>query len=197
MEHPRHQSIEVTPPPPSGSKIAAELELNKRKKNSGSFKEGRERRKLAPNNGSGEKHPRAARLVVAEFKLRRQKGSKISEVWLIRKMKSKIEYCYGKGANDKFKISPNGFQHFKKRHGISLRNRTNKKKDSANDVRLTIKSFHIDIQRALKTTRSGSVVHLHPKYARWIPEQRYNVDQMPLPFVTGHLFKTLIKYVLF
>ncbi len=100
-------------------------------------------------------------------------------------MKSKIEYCYGKEAADKFKASPNWFQRFKKRHGVSLRNRTNKKKDSADDGRLTIQSFHRDLRRALKTTRRRGVAHLHPKYGRWIPEQRYNVYQVPLPFVVG------------
>ena len=79
-----------------------------------------------------EKYPLAAKLLIAEFKLRRAKGSKISKLWLKTKMKQKIESCYGKEVADKFKASNNWFQGFKRRHKISLRRRTNKKKNAAN-----------------------------------------------------------------
>ena len=47
------------------------------------------------------------------------------------KMISYIEECYGKEEASKFKGSQNSFQSFKKRHGISFRRRTNKKKQKA------------------------------------------------------------------
>ena len=43
-----------------------------------------------------EKFPLAAARVVVEFKLRRAKGCKISKLWLKKKMKEKVEACYGK-----------------------------------------------------------------------------------------------------
>ena len=75
----------------------------------------------------GEKFPLAAERVVVEFKLRRAKGCKISKLWLKKKMKEKITVCYGKEQAEKFKMSNNWFQRFKKRHGIALRKRSNKK----------------------------------------------------------------------
>ena len=62
------------------------------------------------------------------------------------KMKSCVEECYGKEEASKFKGSQNWFQRFKKRHGISFRRRTNKKKQAADDGRQTIQKFHRDLR---------------------------------------------------
>jgi hypothetical protein len=98
-------------------------------------------------------------------------------------MKAKIEMCYGKEVADKVKGSSNWFQRFKKRHKIVLRRRTNKKKDCADDGRVTIQNFHRNLRQALKTTRRRNKTSIHPKYGRWLPNNRYNIDQVPLPFV--------------
>jgi hypothetical protein len=100
-----------------------------------------------------EKYPRASKLLVSEFKLRRAAGSKVSKLWITKTMKSKIEMCYGKEAAERFKGSQNWFQRFKKRHGIVLRRCTNKKKDSADDGRSTIQKFHRNLRKSLKTQR--------------------------------------------
>ncbi len=76
--------------------IANQLALNKQKSNKGNIKELRQRRKLTPAiDGGPEIYPKAASLVVAEFKLRRAKGSRISKLCLCKKMKMQIESCYG------------------------------------------------------------------------------------------------------
>ena len=61
--------------------------------------------------------------------------------------------CYSKEAAETFKGSHNGFWRFKKRHGIVLRRRTNKKKDYADDGRITIQRFHRNLRKSLKTHR--------------------------------------------
>ena len=68
-------------------------------------------------------------------------------------MKSKIEMCHDKEVADKFKGSSNWFQRFKKRHDIVLRRQTNKKKDCADDGRVTIQNFHRNLRQSLMTTR--------------------------------------------
>ena len=166
--------------------IENELALNKRKNNKGNIKELRQRRKLAPaSGGRKEIYPEAARAVVAEFKLRRAQGSRISKLWLCKKMKMQVECCYGKEAAQNFKASSNWFQRFKKRYNITLRKRTNKKRDSAEEGRETIQKFHRELRKALKSTRRRSNLQADATYGRWLPEQRYNVDQVPLPFVIG------------
>ena len=97
-----------------------------------------------------ENYPRASTLLVSEFKLRREAGSKVSKLWLTKTMKSKIQMCYGKEAAETFKDSHNWFRRFQKRHGIVLRRRTNKKKDYADDGRITVQRFHRNLRKSLK-----------------------------------------------
>ena len=91
--------------------------------------------------------------------------------------------CYGKSEADSFKESNNWFQRFKKRHGLVLRRRTNKKKNSADDGRVIIQKFHKNFRKFLKTHRRRNKSSIDPKYGRWTPGNRYNVHQVPLPFV--------------
>ena len=164
--------------------ILQELTLNKKHKNAGGVRVARQQRKMTGEKAKhSEKYPLAANLLFAEFKLQRAKGSKVSKIWIRKTMKSKIERCYGKHEADKFNASNNWFQRFKRRHNIVLRRRTNKKKDSANDGRKTIQEFHRNLQKSLQTTRRRNNPSFEPKYGRWLPTNRYNIDQVPLPFV--------------
>ena len=56
----------------------------------------------------------AARLLVADFKLRRALGAKVSKLWFCKKMKAKIEHVYGKEQTETLKGSSNWFQRLKK-----------------------------------------------------------------------------------
>lgn len=164
--------------------IFKEIELNKKCKDTGNIRDSRQRRKLVSGRSKqNEKYPLAANLLIAEFKVRRAAGCKVTKMWLRKKMKSKIEMCYGKSKADSFKGSNNCFQRFKKRHGLVLRRRTNKKKNSADDGREIIQNFHKNLRKSLKTHRRRNGLSIDPKYGRWTPENRYNVDQVPLPFV--------------
>ena len=165
-------------------KIFAELSLNKRSANAGGVRASRQRRKMIGEKAkNSERYPRATKLLVAEFKLRRAQGSKISKLWMKSKMKKKIEMCYGKEAADKFKASDNWFQRFKRRNNISLRRRANKKQHSADAAREQIQNFHRNLRKAVKSKRRRSNAVPDRKYGRWMPKQRFNVDQVPLPFV--------------
>lgn len=165
--------------------ILAEISKNKHKRNAGSAREARRRRQMVGKKvQKSEKYPLAANLLITEFKLRRAKGSKISTLWLKTKMKKKIQSCYGKEEADKFKASNNWFQRFKRRHNISLRRRTNKKKNAANDGRETIQRFHRDLRKAVQSKRRRDTSFVADQtYGRWLPKNRLNVDQVPLPFV--------------
>ena len=164
-------------------KLRSQLALNKTKKNKGAARPTRQRRQLVCGTVKAEKFPLAAERVVVEFKLRTAKGCKISKLWLKKKMKEKVQVCYGKEAAQKFKASDNWFQRFKKRHNIAFRRRSNKKKSAASDGKETIQRFHRNLRTSLKTTRRRNNAKLDGKYGRWLPQNRYNVDQVPLPFV--------------
>ena len=94
-----------------------------------------------------------------------------------------IEACYGKEEADKFKANDNWFQRFKKRHNISFRRRSNKKENSADDARETIEKFHQNLRKSVKSKRRRNNSAIDSKYGRWLPKNRYNIDQVPLPFV--------------
>lgn len=164
-------------------RLRSQLALNKTKKNKGAARPTRQRRQLVCGKVKAEKFPLAADCVVVEFKLRRAKGCKISKLWLKKKMKEKVEACYGKEAAQKFKASDNWFQRFKKRHNIAFRRLSNKKTSAASDGKETIERFHRNLRTSLKTTRRRNNAKLDGKYRRWLPQNRYNVDQVPLPFV--------------
>ena len=91
---------------------------------------------------------------------------------------------YGEKEARSFKASGNWFQRFKRRHKISLRRRTNKKKNSPDEGRSAIQSFHRNLRRAVQSKRRRSAC-FDEKYGRWLPGNRFNVDQVPLPFVVG------------
>ena len=89
----------------------------------------RQRRMIAEKRFQhNDKYPLAFNLLVAEFKLQRTAGSKVSKLWFKKRMKLKIEACYGTEEAAKFKGSSNWFERFKKKCKVVLRRRTNKKK---------------------------------------------------------------------
>ncbi|XP_065060635.1 uncharacterized protein LOC135687930 [Rhopilema esculentum] len=122
--------------------------------------------------------------VVTEFRQRRKKGLKITKLWLCKTMKHRIQDIYGTERATKFKASNNWFHRLRNRYQISLRNRTNKKQKSADDCRSTIQSFHRTLRKALKTQwqRMHGKTTMDAKRGRWLPANRYNIDQVPLPF---------------
>lgn len=105
-------------------------------------------------------------------------------------MKDKIGQFCGKEEADKFKAILSWFQRFQKLHNIAFRRRSNKKKSSASDGREMIQRFHRNFRTALKTTRRRSNTVLNVKYGRWLPQNGYNIGQVPLPFVIHSEKKT-------
>ena len=166
------------------SNIINELKARKTDKD-GSIKAARQKRHITHNAlFRRESFPKAAQAVVAEFKERRQKGAKVSKLWFCQKMKTKVKEIYGAEKASSFKASQNWFQRFKKRYHISWRKRTNKKKESNEDCLPSIQHFHRSLLKTLKTKRRrDSKAKIDPKWGRWLPKNRYNVDQVPLPFI--------------
>lgn len=158
------------------SSILSKIVKNKQKTNAGGAREARRRRQTVGEKArNSEKYPLAFKLLITEFKLRRAKGSKITKLWLTTKMKQKIESCYGKEEASKFKARNNRFQRFKPRYNISLRRRTNKKKNAANGGRETIQKFHRELSKAVQSKRRSERPVVDNTYGRWSPQNRLNV----------------------
>ena len=71
------------------------------------------------------------------------------------------------------------------RSGITFRldEGQTKKKNSADDARETIQKFHQNLRKSVKSKRRRNNSAIDSKYGRWLPKNRYNIDQVPLPFV--------------
>ena len=75
-----------------------------------------------------------------------------------------IEMSYGKSEADSFKGSNNWFQRFKKRYGLVLRRRTNKKKNGADDAgksfRSSIKTWINPLKHTGEETNDPSILNM-------------------------------------
>eukprot|EP00795_Rhopilema_esculentum_P014366 gene14366-5413_t len=118
-----------------------------------------------------------------ELLIARGKVAKVGDRWIRTRMGKYIRKFYGNKKADSFKASPNWMFSFKKRHGISLRRKTNKKKQGSHEMLPVIQAFHQQLRSDLNSCRRRTNMVNHKKWGRWVPERRFNVDQVPLPFV--------------
>ena len=97
-------------------------------------------------------------------------------------MKVALRLKYGYEAADQFKGSKNWLYQFTKRNDISVRRRTNKKQQSSKEKIEIIQDFHRKLRKAVQSRRRQDPA-FDSKWGRWLPCNRWNVDQVPLPFV--------------
>ena len=129
-------------------------------------------------------YPLAEQTIVSEFRKQRAVGMKVSGRWFKIKMKKAVREFYGNEAADKFKGSNNWLRRFVKRNGIAIRRRTNKQKIGNSSKLPIIQSFHRQLRKDLNSKRRREgLVEFDQKWGRWPPNRRYNVDQVPCPFV--------------
>ena len=90
-----------------------------------------------------------------------------------------------------FKASCQWLTTFTKIYSMSLRRRSNKKHLSVEERKPKCQRWHARFRRRLK---NGDPSKLHPKWGRWLPEDRISIDQVPcnLREGGGHIL-TLIQ----
>ena len=66
------------------------------------------------------------------------------------------------------------------RYGITLRKQSNSKSQSAETRKPNIQKWHARLRRRVKRG-----VQVSPKWGCWLPEHRFNVDQVPLTLTNG------------
>ena len=136
----------------------------------------------ARNCAKTSRYPLAEAMLLEEYKQKRSKGAKVTKHWLRKKMKCALKEKYGEGVAKKFQGSKNWLYRFTKRNGISKRRRTNKKQKSAIEKISVIQGFHQELRKAVQSKRRHSP-SFDKKWGRWLPTNRWNVDQVPLPFI--------------
>ena len=88
-----------------------------------------------------------------EYKLRQDKGGKVTKQWLKTRMKVALRLKYGDEAADRFKGSRNWLYRFTKRSDISVRRKTNKKQQSSKEKTEIIQEFHRKLRKAVQSRR--------------------------------------------
>eukprot|EP00794_Sanderia_malayensis_P017140 gene17140-18860_t len=88
-----------------------------------------------------------------ELLIARGKGAKVWDRWIGTRMRKYIRKFYGNKKADSFKAIPNWMFSFKKRHGISLRQKTNKKKQGSQEMLPVIQAFHKQFRSDLNSCR--------------------------------------------
>lgn len=118
----------------------------------------------------------------ALFKRERREGRRVNERWLCVHMRKLIQTHYGEEPTMKFKGSYGWVWRYAHRFNISLRRANNHKHQSVSERLPKIKRFHARLRRRLQDCHP---TRLHPKWGRWLPQNRLSVDQVPCNFREG------------
>jgi hypothetical protein len=114
---------------------------------------------------------------------RRARKAKVSSAWIKMKARLLFKEKYAHIDPDQFKASNGWFLRFLRRHRIKFRKRKNLKATNAEDKREKIMEWHRSLRYNVLPYRQGHIGSYHPYYGRFPPERRYNMDQIPMPFV--------------
>ena len=106
-------------------------------------------------------------------KEQRKQGRRVSARWFKKTAKKIAREQNIEG----FQASKGWFFLFLGRYNLVLRKKTNSKKCSVEQKKPVIAAFHRNLRIFLSTGKNP-----HPKWGRFLPKNRINVDQVPLPF---------------
>ena len=113
--------------------------------------------------------------VMKKIKAEREKGRRVSGRFIRVAMRKEIRASLGNDEADKFRASPGWFNAFLRRNNLSLRVKSNSKSASLEQRLPKVKRWHARLRRRLHKGKQRS-----PKWGRWLPRNRLNVDQVPL-----------------
>ena len=133
-------------------------------------------------SGKGTNQPKFPEMedqLYEEFKDRRKEGRACSPTWFKMKALLLIQKLYPL-REVVFKGSNGWFVRFCDRMSLVLRLKTNKKQHSAAARQPAVEDFHSALRLFLATNGGRQK---HPKWGRFKRTARYNVDQVPMPFV--------------
>ncbi|MEO0683927.1 MAG: hypothetical protein AAFY76_02490 [Cyanobacteria bacterium J06649_11] len=112
-----------------------------------------------------------------EFKTARSKGHRVNFGWLW----SKARIIYRRQKNDpNVTVRKHVITAFIKRNRVRMRTRQRNRRESKEAYRNDLMKWHGTTRERL--VKTGKDDQYDPKWGRFVPKQRFNVDQSPLPF---------------
>ena len=127
-------------------------------------------------SGKSEKHAKTQFLLHEKFLQQRKKGNKVSFKWLmLTGRKIAIE-------NSHPTFTRWATQQFLRIYQVKIRRVQRKKQKPKSASEEALKQWHFNFrEKVVKSKRNNE--NFDPKWGRFRPERRFNVDQVPLPFV--------------
>lgn len=126
------------------------------------------------------KYPIMERKLVDELKQRRARKARVSALWIRTTAKKLAVEHY---PDKDFKASNGWFFRFLRRFNIKFRKRKNQKAVSAEEKRSKLQEWHKKLRYEVLPYRNGHKGSYDGMFGRFPPERRYNMDQVPIPFI--------------
>ena len=137
---------------------------------------------LSAPRGALARFAAAEALVFGKFLSARKKGSAVSGLTIKTWMRLVVKQVYpGDMRAAEFKASAGWLNHFKTRHNIVTRRRTNKKVETVAARLFEVQNWHRKLQDFVSEPGGSN----HPVYGRYTPRAIFNVDQSPLQLQPG------------
>lgn len=114
------------------------------------------------------------------FKAARAKGYRVDFNWLWSKARALQKELTG---NEEVLIRKHVIVNFIRRNSIRMGARQRNRKLSKEEFRNKLMDWHLTTRERLLRTGSGH--DYDPKWGRFLPTQRFNVDQSPMPFAVN------------
>jgi len=131
------------------------------------------------------RYPAMEDAVAAELRSRRKRGRKCSPRWLRHAARHFMKTLFPDVASAKFRGGKDWRRRFLLRKKFSIRRNSNRKNVTWADARLVLARYFKKLRLRLSARDAGSTSVVDPKWGTYLPEDRANVDQMPLPFTNG------------
>ena len=137
---------------------------------------------------SARKYDDLYRCLLVKFKSARGKGHRVNFHWLWSNARKIYRDQQG---NPNAVIKKHVIVAFIKRHDIRMRSRQRNRKQPKEYFQEGLLKWHATLRE--RVIRSGKDTTYNEKWGRFLPEQRFNVDQSPLPFCVN-MKKTYHKF---
>jgi hypothetical protein len=128
-------------------------------------------------------------LLHAQIKQQRENKRKVSQRWICltaQKIQRELDKQNSTRLSNTFKASRGWFHRFLKRWHIKFRKRKSGKKRSTDENMEAILKWYAYYREEVLPKRVGEdLAQFSDKYGRYPPHLRYNVDQVPLPFIVS------------
>ena len=135
------------------------------------------RKLMKKKNRLSSKHNPLFKELIEKFRKTRGRGGKVSFSWIYTNA-NMINRTLYPGAS---RLSKSIVVTFLKKYSIKLRRVQRKKQESKGSHTATLMNWHGELREGLIKTGSKRPYY-HPKWGRYTPERRWNVDQVPMEF---------------